>query len=90
MTGDRQNFQGRYILRHAFDGEMECPEAEKYKQQVNARKETEIKTLANLTGWETKYIRTKIKASGKGELFELDKPKKKVDWWNKIWPGDDE
>ena len=89
-TGDKQNFQGRYILRHAFDGEMDCPEAEAYKQQVNARKETEIKTLANLTGWETKYIRTKIKASGKGELFELDKPKKKSDWWNNIWPGDDE
>ncbi|MEP3892016.1 MAG: DUF2330 domain-containing protein [Hellea sp.] len=89
MTGDRQNFQGRYILRHAFDGEMDCPEAKKYKEQVNARKETEIKTLANLTGWETKYIRTKIKASGKGELFELDSPKKKADWWNKIWPGDD-
>jgi len=26
-TGDRKNFQGRYILRHAFDGEMDCPEA---------------------------------------------------------------
>ena len=89
QTGDRQNFQGRYILRHAYDGEMECPEAEKYKQEVNKRKETEIKTLANLTGWETKYIRTKIKASGKGELFDIDKPKKKSDWWNNIWPGDD-
>jgi len=90
QTGDRQNFQGRYILRHAFDGEMDCPEAEKYKQQVNERKETEIKTLANLTGWETKYIRTKIKAADKGGFFDLDKPKKKTDWWNNIWPGDDE
>lgn len=90
QTGDRQNFQGRYILRHAFDGEMNCPEAEAYKQEVNARKETEIKTLANLTGWETKYIRTKIKASGMGELFDLDKPKKKTDWWNNIWPGDED
>ena len=90
QTGDRQNFQGRYILRHAYEGEMECPEAEDYKKQVNKRKETEIKTLANLTGWETKYIRTKIKASGKGELFDIDKPKKKSDWWNNIWPGDDE
>ena len=89
QTGDRQNFQGRYILRHAFEGEMDCPEAENYKKQVNKRKETEIKTLANLTGWETKYIRTKIKASGKGELFDIDKPKKKVDWWNNIWPGDE-
>jgi len=48
------------------------------------------KTLANLTGWETKYIRTKIKAADKGGFFDLDEPKKKVDWWNNIWPGDDE
>ena len=88
-TGDRQNFQGRYILRHAYDGKMECPEAEKYKQQVNKRKETEIKTLANLTGWETSYIRQKIKASGKGGFFPEGQPKKKVDWWNNIWPGDE-
>ncbi|WP_409433766.1 DUF2330 domain-containing protein [Litorimonas sp. RW-G-Af-16] len=88
-TGNKQNFQGRYILRHAFDGEMECPEAADYKREVNKRKETEIKTLANLTGWDTKYIRAKIKESGKGEMFDIDEPKKDYDWWNKIWPGDD-
>ena len=88
-TGDRQNFQGRYILRHAFDGEMKCEAAEDYKRQVNKRQEKEIKTLANLTGWETKYIRTKIKASGKGEPFDINE-KPRSDWWNKIWPGDNE
>jgi hypothetical protein len=87
MTGNKQNFQGRYILRHAYDGEMKCDSAEDYKREVNKRKETEIKTLANLTGWETKYIRAKIKESGKGQMFETDKPKKDYDWWNKIWPG---
>lgn len=88
-TGNRQNFQGRYILRHAFDGEMDCPEAENYKREVNKRKEKEIKTLANLTGWKTSYIRAKIKESGEGELFELDAPKKDYDWWNRIWPGEE-
>jgi len=78
-------FKSEGIISHS-----EFPEAEKYKQQVNARKETEIKTLANLTGWEPNYIRAKIKVSRKGELFPINKPKKKVDWWNKIWPGDDE
>lgn len=89
QTGNRQNFQGRYILRHAFDGEMDCPEAEDYRRDVNKRKEKEIKTLANLTGWETSYIRAKIKESGKGEFFELGEPKKDYDWWNKIWPGEE-
>lgn len=86
-TGDRQNFQGRYILRHAFDGEMECEAADNYKREVNNRKEKEIQTLANLTGWETKYIRTKVDKSGKGGFFEI-KETPRTDWWNKIWPGD--
>lgn len=85
MTGDKQNFQGRYILRHAYKGEMECPEAEAYKKSVNARKETEIKTLANLTGWERSYIDHQIKASGKGQKFEIGEMPGS-DWWNKIWP----
>jgi len=89
-TGDRQNFQGRYILRHAFDGEMNCPEAAEYKRAVNARKEKEVGTLSNLTGWDPGYIRKKIDTYGKGGFFKEIEEKPKVDWWNKIWPGDDE
>ncbi len=88
-TGDNTNFQGRYILRHAFEGEMNCPEAEDYITRVNKRKETEIKTLANLTGWSRGYIRDKIKAGEKGGFLIPVKDKPKTDWWNKIWPGDD-
>ena len=87
-TGDKQNFQGRYILRHAYDGEMECPEADAYRQQVNERKNKEVKTLANLTNWETSYIRQKIKTSGKGGFFTQMPNKPKNDWWNNIWPDD--
>jgi len=84
-TGDRKNFQGRYILRHAFDGEMNCPAATDYQRMVNKRKDVEVQTLANLTGWETSYIRRKIKASGKGNFFDV-KDRPKTDWWNNIWP----
>jgi len=84
-TGDRSNFQGRYILRHAFDGEMECDAAKDYVTRVNKRKDTEIKTLANLTGWSTGDIRDRIKKSGKGG--HLEKPKSGPTWWNKLWPG---
>ena len=87
-TGDRQNFQGRYILRHAFDGEMKCDAADEYKREVNKRKEKEVKTLANLTGWETKYIRTKMGVSEDGDFFDLnDTPQE--NWWNRIWPEKD-
>lgn len=86
-TGDKSNFQGRYILRHAYDGEMECPAAEAYKTEVNKRKETEIKTLANLTGWNTRDIRKKVEKSD-GGFLDVDKSKSSDDWWNNIWPDD--
>ena len=88
QTGDRSNFQGRYILRHAYDGEMNCPEAEEYITRVNKRKETEIKTLANLTGWETGYIRTKIDSADKGGFLTPVKNSDDNEWWNKLWPSD--
>ncbi len=88
-TGDRKNFQGRYILRHAFDGEMDCPEALDYKRKVNERKEKEIATLANLTRWEPDYIRRKITESRKGELYDVKETPQR-DWWNKIWPSEDD
>ena len=82
QTGNRQNFQGRYILRHAYDGEMECEMADDYRKEVAKRQETEIKTLANLTGWDTKDIRQKVKASG----VELrDVPADDTPWWKRLW-----
>ncbi len=87
-TGDKSNFQGRYILRHAYDGEMECEAATEYKQSVNDRKDEEVKTLANLTGWSTGDIRTRIEESGKGGYFEVSEPALDVKWWKKIWPGE--
>ena len=86
-TGDKQNFQGRYVLRHAFDGEMDCPEAKEYITRVNKRKEKEIGTLANLTGWSSGEIRRKIKNSGKGDFLTPITPN--TEWWNNIWPGED-
>lgn len=84
-TGDRSNFQGRYILRHAYDGEMNCPEASDYVKQVNQRKEKELKTLANLTGWDTGYIRDRIKSADKGGFLEPIGDRDK-NWWKQIWP----
>jgi hypothetical protein len=89
QTGDRSNFQGRYILRHPYKGEMKCDAAYDYKKMVNKRLDTEIDTLANLTGWERSYIRTQIDKSGKGKPFDLSQKPKKNDWWNRIWPGND-
>ena len=84
-TGNRDNFQGRYVLRHAYDGEMQCDAAVDYKKQVNQRRETEVKTLANLTGWSRGGIREKVEDST--GFFDVE-AKSDAKWWNKVWDGD--
>ena len=74
-TGDRTNFQGRYIVRHPYTGEMSCSAANQYKQKVVTRQEQEAQNLARLTGWDIKNIRDKI------TLVEA----KPVQWWNDLW-----
>ena len=56
-TSDRNNFQARYILRHAWTGTDDCPAATAYRQQLRERYEREAHTLANLTGWNIGEIR---------------------------------
>ena len=74
-TGDRTNFQGRYIVRHPYTGEMSCSAADKYQQRVATRQEQEAQNLASLTGWNIKDIRDKI-------TFVEAEP---VPWWNNLW-----
>jgi hypothetical protein len=80
-TGDRTNFQGRYILRHAFTGEMACEAGEQYRQSLPARYEREAQTLANLTGWDIGQIRAEMKDYG----TDPGKAPDPVPWWKGIW-----
>jgi len=89
QTGDKSNFQGRYIMRHPYTGEMKCEAALEYKKSVNKRLDKEVKTLANLTGWDRSFIWDKIDENGKGKPFDLNVRPAKNDWWNQIWPGDE-
>jgi hypothetical protein len=80
-TSDTENFQGRYVLRHAWTGSPEqCSAAKVYFKQLAVRHEQEAKTLAELTGWELQDIRKKM------NLDKIDKTEKSADeWWKKIW-----
>jgi hypothetical protein len=59
-TGDRQNFQARYILRHPYTGKIECGEDE-YRQMLEQRQHEQAKNLATLTGWNLDAIYKKMK-----------------------------
>ncbi len=74
-TGDRQNFQGRYVMRHAWEGEMNCAAGEDYLEMVSDRNIVAGNQLANLTGWNRQEIAASIGV--------VDLPEEK--WWQRIW-----
>jgi hypothetical protein len=77
-TGDRSNFQGRYILRHAWTGDETCSEADAYRRELSTRREKEAQTLAALTGWDINEIRRK---QGPGPRAAVDDRA----WWQRLW-----
>ena len=83
QTSDRTNFQGRYVMQHAFKGSesASCDAMKGYRQQLIQRHETEAKTLAELTGWDLAEVRTKMKIDE--EAADANKPDK--GWYKDLW-----
>jgi hypothetical protein len=50
-TPDQSNFQGRYVIRHAATGDLNCAEGKRYKADLRMRHQKELLELAALTGW---------------------------------------
>jgi hypothetical protein len=63
-TRDRENFQGRYVLRHPWKGTASCPAADAYRASLPTRFRQEAQNLAGLTGWDVKEITTRMEAAG--------------------------
>jgi hypothetical protein len=78
-TGDRTNFQGRYVLRHAWNGEATCEAVKHYKVRLKTRQEQEAKILASLTGWDINGIREKMNLDEMAVDIEDEK------WWKNLW-----
>ena len=78
-TGDRQNYQGRYVIRHPYTASISC-DATQYKTAVKQRQENEAQTLARLTGWDINDIRAKI------SFIDGFAPEPaNVPWWKRLW-----
>ncbi len=75
-TGDQQNFQARYVLRHPFQGALSCAVADSYAQSLAERHRLEASALAELTGWELAKIRKKM---------GRDAPPLTVPWYRRLW-----
>ncbi len=76
-TADRVNFQGRYVLRHAWTGPDRCSAASEYRQSVANRHAREAEQLASLTGWNVADIRKKMGTDAP--------PVPDPAWWERLW-----
>jgi hypothetical protein len=77
-TGDRTNFQGRYVLHHEWKGTAECDGARSYRMQLRERRAREARNLAELTGWSLERIRGKM-------AVNADWSTPRVEWWERLW-----
>jgi hypothetical protein len=77
-TADRTNFQGRYVLRHAWTGSDTCGAAADYRQALPERNARQAELLARLTGWTVAEIHRKM---GPATLL-APAP---AAWWERLW-----
>ena len=80
-TENRENFQGRYVIRHPYRNEIECDAKDNYLRQTRERQENEAQTLARLTGWDIEGIRNKINWL---ETTQTNNNNTKP-WWETLW-----
>jgi hypothetical protein len=63
-TSDRDNFQGRYILRHPSTSTTACVANEVYRASLPGRFKEQADNLARLTGWSKDDIAMRMAATG--------------------------
>lgn len=80
-TGDRESFQGRYVLRHPFTGAAACSEANAYRRRLRERQEREAETLASMTGWELEGIRRRAGLYDRPAQVTAEE----TPWWQRLW-----
>jgi hypothetical protein len=85
--GDRDNFQGRYVLRHPWRGDPLCEAARDYLRGLPERFEQQAQNLARLTRWPMDRIRSKMETTGQSFTPPKLPPASRL-WWEKLWPDE--
>ena len=80
-TADRANFQGRYVLRHAWEGDRSCAAATTYRRDLRVRHEQEAQRLSSMTGWDLAEIRKKMNLGAVEPQTQTILGK----WWEGLW-----
>ncbi|MFM7426457.1 MAG: DUF2330 domain-containing protein [Elainella sp.] len=83
QTSNRSFFQGRYILRHPFEGgTITCAAGHQYRRNLAQRFEQEAQTLARLTGWKIQEIRSKLPQLPRVEVLPW---RQGQPFWQRLW-----
>jgi hypothetical protein len=83
VTNDRQNFQARYVLRHAYKGPIQCEEGKQYFAELDKRHQREAEALAELTGWDLGTITKKMGDDAPGK--KAGSKKEQEPWYKRLW-----
>jgi hypothetical protein len=78
-TGDRDNFQGRFVISHPWTRGATCEAAAPYQRQLHERWDREAQNLASLTGWGIDDIRHQM------NLRAASAPASEQPWWKSLW-----
>jgi hypothetical protein len=79
QTGNRANFQGRYVLRHEWTGGDSCEAATQYRADLPRRREQQAEALSSMTGWRIADVRKRM------NLSPMQAPEDARSWWERIW-----
>lgn len=83
-TGNRDNFQGRYIIHHPFKGEASCDAGKAYFRELPKRQQKAAETLARLTNRDINEIRNKMGLK-QGAGSDSSQNGSEDEWWNSLW-----
>ena len=79
-TGDRENWQARYVIHHPYPGTEECEQRKPYLLKVWERRRQEAANYASLTGAEEKEVRQRM-----GVRDDWSTGEETLNWWERLW-----
>jgi hypothetical protein len=79
-TSDRENWQARYVIHHAYAGTDECPQLAEYHRTLWDRRRREAENYCDLTGVSLDQVRQQM-----GVKANWSKTYESATWWERIW-----